>query len=110
MSEMRTTELMEGLSDGIGSGTLTHTAPVIGASTTAALAANANRKYAVFINDSESVIYLKVGVAAVLNQGIRLEASGGSYEMSSLRGNLDTRAVNGISSGAGKVLLVTEGV
>lgn len=45
MSVMRTTELMEGFSDGIGSGTLTHTAPAIGASATAAVVANANRKY-----------------------------------------------------------------
>ena len=91
--------------------TLTHTAVTVGAATTATLAANANRKYALIINDSDSTIYpLKIGAAAVLSEGIRLNAGGGSYEMSVGYGNLDTRVINAISSGAGKVLLVTEGV
>ena len=86
-----------------------HTQPSIGATTTAALAANANRLYALFINDSNETIYLKLGAAAVLNQGIRLNASGGSYEISKLLGNLYTGAVNGICTSGSKVLLVTEG-
>lgn len=90
--------------------TLAHTAVTVGAATTAILAANAARKYALIINDSDTVIYLKIGAAAVLNEGIRLNAQGGSYEMSAQYGNLDTRAINAISSVAGKVLLVTEGV
>ena len=91
-------------------GTLTHTHPTIAAATTVALAANTTRKYALFENDSDEVIYIKVGVAAVLNQGIRLNASGGSYEMSFLIGNLNTGAVNAISTSGSKVLLVAEGV
>jgi len=90
--------------------TLTHAAVTVGAATTAALAANANRKYALLINDSDTAIYIKFHAAAVANQGIRLNASGGSYEMSAQQGNLDTRAINAISTGAGKVLLVAEGV
>lgn len=89
---------------------VTHTTVAIGVVSDAALAANANRKYALLVNDSDSVIYLKIGAAAVANAGIRLNASGGSYEMSAQYGNLDTRVINAISSGAGKVLLVAEGV
>jgi len=35
----------------------------------------------VIVNDSDVVIYLGVGAAAVLNQGIRLNANGGAYEI-----------------------------
>ena len=87
-----------------------HTAPSIGATTTVALAANTARLYALFVNDSSEEIYLKLGAAAVMNQGIRLNAYGGSYEMSKRLGNLYTGAVNGICTSGSKVLLVTEGV
>jgi 3-deoxy-D-arabino-heptulosonate 7-phosphate (DAHP) synthase len=94
--------------------TLTHAAVVTtAAQSVAALAANSSRKYALFINDSDAVVYLKVGAAAVSSQGIRLNANGGSYEMSFKNGNLHTGAVNAIAvTGAvgDKVLLVTEGV
>jgi hypothetical protein len=88
---------------------LTQTAVSVGATSTSVLAAKAGRKYALIINDSDSTIYLKIGSAAALNTGIRLNANGGSYEMYAAAGNLDTRAINAISSGAGKTLLVTEG-
>ena len=87
-----------------------HTAPTIGNTTTAALAANASRLYALFINDSDEAIYLGLGVAAAVNRGIRLNANGGSYEMSEAVGNLYVGAVNGICASGGKKLLVTEGV
>ena len=90
--------------------TPTHTAPSIGATTTVALASNANRLYALLVNDSNEVIYLKLGADAVLNQGIRLNASGGNYAMSKKLGNLYTGAINGICASGGKVLLVLEGV
>jgi hypothetical protein len=91
--------------------TATHTQPAITTATTVALAANANAKYRLFVNDSDTVIYLKIAVSAVLNQGIRLNAYGGSYEMSTMLGNLNTGVVNAIHGGSGnKALLVTEGV
>jgi len=90
--------------------TVTHTQPAIAAATTLALAANPHRLYALFINDSDETIYLKIGAAAVLNQGIRLNASGGSYEISQKLGNPNILAVNGICASGAKVLLVTEGV
>lgn len=91
--------------------TPTHTVATVTNATGAALGANANRLYALLVNDSDTTIYLKLGVAAAANQGIRLSANGGSYEMSKKAGNLYTGAINAIHAGSGsKALLVTEGV
>ena len=90
--------------------TPTHTAPSIGTTSTIALASNAGRLYALLINDSDETIYLKLGAAAVANEGIRLNANGGSYEMSKKLGNLYTGAINAICATGGKTLLVLEGV
>jgi len=89
----------------------THSAATVTSTTGQALAANANRKYALLVNDSDTAIYIKLGAAAVANEGIRLNANGGSYEMSDLHGNLYTGAINAIHGSTGnKTLLVTEGV
>lgn len=91
--------------------TPTHTTLGVTAASQTALAANANRKYALFINDSANNIWLKIGATAVANQGIRLNAVGGSYEMKSSDGSLNTGAVTAISDVAGpSVLTVLEGV
>ena len=91
--------------------TPTHTAVNVTTSTGEVLASNANRLYALLVNDSDTVIYIKLGAAAVANQGIRINANGGNYEMSAMLGNLYTGAINGIHAGTGnKVLLMTEGV
>jgi len=88
----------------------THTTATITTASGTALAANANRKYALLVNNSDTVMYIKIGVAAVANQGIRLNANGGSYEML-IGQNLDIRAINAVHAGSGnKVLLVSEGV
>lgn len=90
--------------------TLAHTTADIGVTSSAALAANASRTWALIINDSAVIIYLKVGAAAVANEGIRLAANGGAFEMSGALGNLDTRVINAIAaSGASNRLTVTEG-
>jgi len=89
--------------------TITHTQPSIAATTTVALVANTSRRYALLENDSDEIIYIKIGAVAVLNQGIRLNASGGSYEMSAEIGNLNTGAINAICASGSKVLLVVEG-
>ena len=81
----------------------------IGSSTTPVLVANGNRVYALFVNDSDEVIYLRRGADAVLNRGIRLNASGGSYEMSRRFGNLYTGAINAICASGAKNLLVDTG-
>ena len=93
----------------VGDVELTHTSVSITDSSTTVLAANAARKYALFVNDGSSVIYLMVSNGAVVNQGIRLIPSGGSYEMSANIGNLDKRVVKAVCATTG-LLLVTEGV
>jgi len=89
----------------------THADVVVANSTTKVLDANTDRKYAKFVNDSDAVMYLKVGADAVLNEGIRVEADGGSFEMSVALGNLATGQVNAIqsTSNGDKKMLVTEG-
>ena len=79
----------------------------VGAASTAVLAANSDRQFAVFVNDSDEVIYLNLSATAVMNEGIRLNANGGSYEINLL--NLYTGAVTGICSSGTKNLTVTEG-
>jgi hypothetical protein len=79
----------------------------VGVASTAVLAANANRIFAEFVNDSANVIYLALGDPAVMNRGIRLNASGGSFEIG--LSNLYTGAVKAISGVAASNLTVTEG-
>jgi hypothetical protein len=88
--------------------TPTHTEASVGTGSTLALAANHERSYALFVNDSDTVIWLRLGEAAVANEGIRLNATGGNFEMSPQLGNLYGGVVNAISSGSSKNLLVLE--
>lgn len=90
--------------------TATHSVATVTTASGAALAASGARRYALFVNDSDTTIYLMVGTTAVANQGIRLNPNGGSYEMSGELGNLNTGAINAIHAGTGnKVLLVLQG-
>lgn len=94
-----------------GKTNLIHTAVSVTTNSQKILDANDNRKYVLFVNDSDSIMYLKIGNNAVLNEGIRLNAGGGSFEMSAGLGNLDTRAIYAIHGGTGdKKILITEGV
>jgi len=90
---------------------ITHPTPVaVGTSSTPILTANDNLTYGLFVNDSDTVIYLKFGGAAALNDGIRLNANGGHYEMGNAFNNLSTEACFAIHGGTGsKTLLVTIG-
>ncbi len=83
-----------------------HAGVTIGAVTTVAMAANATRVYACLINDSDEDIYLGLGVAAVLNKGIRLNRLGGSYEIT--KQNLFRGAINAICASGGKVLTTVD--
>ena len=78
----------------------------VGATTTAILASNTSRKGAMIVNDSDSIIYLGIGAAAVAGSGIRLNPNGGAYVVDLT--NLTTQAINGIASGAGKNVTVHE--
>jgi len=71
------------------------------------LAPNKHRTYALFINDSDTIIYLRQGPGALVNTGIRLNAAGGSFEIN--KDTLYKGAVSAIHGGAGnKVLCITE--
>ena len=87
---------------------VTDTAVLVQDASTLVLAANPKRADAVFVNDSNQPIYLARGNAAVLHEGIRLNASGGSYEINAL--NLFLGAIYAIAEGGAKVLTVSEGV
>lgn len=72
-----------------------------------ALAANDDRLYALLQNDSTVVMYIALGQTAVQHEGIRLAASGGSYEIT--WANLYHGAINVICANSGKILMITEG-
>ena len=97
--------------------TYTHTVVNVGAVSTALLAANtAGLKYVLIENVSNQVVWIKVGAAAVLLEGIGLPAVDassnpqGAYELSGGTGNLSLEAINGICAGGGKNVTVTVGV
>ncbi len=91
--------------------TPTHSELSVTVASQVALAANVNRLYALFINDSDSAVYLKLGAAAVAHEGVVLNPNGGNYPMSKQIGNLYTGAVYAIHGAVGnKVLTVLEGV
>ena len=77
-------------------------------STGEGLAANLGRRAALLVNDGTSTIWIKVGEDAVANEGIRLNANGGSYYISSSAANYSTGAVNCITASATVVILVSE--
>lgn len=86
----------------------THAAISCTSSTGEALAINGGRVAALFVNDGTSTIWIAVNQAAVANEGIRLNANGGSYYMDVNDNNTDHEAVNCITASATVVLLVTE--
>ena len=101
--------------------TNTHTAPTVGTNSGTALSSNANRRYALLVNNSPAAIFLNVaGGSAALSTGIVLNpaqlvtgstyAGGGSYEISAANGNLYTGNITAIATAASSNLLVTEGV
>ena len=89
---------------------VTHTAVNVTTSSTEVIAAKTMRGFLLIVNDSDTTLYCKVGASAVVNEGIRINANGGSFEMGRGGRNIDTRVVNCIHGGTGnKVALMTEG-
>lgn len=81
----------------------------VGVASVVVLRVNSRRKQVIFVNDSDTAIYLAKGDTARLNAGIRLNANGGSYiETPDTLGYLWRGAFSAISSAALKVLCVTE--
>ena len=58
-------------------------------------------------NDSEQIIYLARGNAAVIGSGIRINAAGGSYRIGT--SNLFLGAIYGICAGGQANLTISEG-
>ncbi len=85
-----------------------HAAVSCTSSTGEALALNGGRVSALFVNDGTATIWIAINQAAVANEGIRLNANGGSYYITDADGNLDREAVNCITASATVILLVTE--
>jgi len=54
-----------------------NTKVTVGSTSTQILAANSRRRTAVIINDSDEVVYVSLGSAAVMNSGTRLNPNGG---------------------------------
>lgn len=73
-------------------------------SSTEVLEADDTRVFARITNDSDAVIYLALGEAAVMNKGIRL-AVGGYFEINIT--NLYTGSVNAIAAAGSKTLTIT---
>lgn len=89
---------------------VTQTSVNVTTSTGEVVASSGNRGYLLIENDSDETMWCSMGKDAVLNEGIRINAGGGSYEMSRGERNIDTREVDCIHNGTGnKVILVTEG-
>lgn len=88
---------------------VTHTTVTVANSSTSVLTSDDDRTYCLLQNDSDEAIYIKLGSAAALNAGIRLNAGGGQYEMSGKNNNLYTGPINAICATGGKKLLVTVG-
>lgn len=81
-----------------GSGVLATT------SSTVVVTPNTSRLEVTIVNDSDTVIYLRLGTSAVMNSGIRLNANGGSFTTDKYTGQ-----INAIHGGTGtKNLTVAE--
>jgi len=76
------------------------------------LAENLRRYRVVFVNDSDTVIYIKKGDGAGANVGIRLNALGGCYveemHMHNGRGIMYTGIWTAYSGAASKILQIME--
>lgn len=88
---------------------VSHSVGTAGTVSAQMLAANPDRKYALFVNDSDTVVYLAIAGAASENSGIRLTAAGGEYEMHRGKGNVNAGSITAITSADSKLVLVTEG-
>ena len=90
--------------------TPTHSTAALTTTSAEVLAANRQRKYALLVNDGTVDAYVFLGGTAVANQGVRINANGGSFEMSELMGNLYKGVINGILAAGTATMLITEGV
>lgn len=81
------------------------TSVTVGSSSTLILAAVRDRQVIIIANDSDETIYLGFGNAAVLNSGVRLDASGGIFN-SFEAGFVNLEEINAICASGSKNLCV----
>jgi len=79
----------------------------VGNTSTLILAENLNRKAVNIVNDSDETIYLGIGENAVMNEGVRLNNSGGVYYL--VGPDIHPRSISGISASGSKNVTFTEG-
>lgn len=82
------------------------TSGIINTNSTLLLGSNDLRKFAVITNDSLNVVYLSFGQEAILHTGIRLNPSGGSYEIG--KTNYFAGNIYGVATGSGSNVCVLE--
>lgn len=94
-----------------GYSNVSHGSASIGTASGTVLAAQPLSNYRLLVNDGTAVVYLRFGTAAaVLGQGIRLNANGGNFEMSRALGNLWTGQIMGISGAAAQNIMSLDGL
>lgn len=82
------------------------TLATVGVASAQVLPLNTARTSLRMINTSSNTIFLGLGQAAVLNSGMVLIASGGTWNMDA--GDFTTQAIFAIASGAGSNLAIQE--
>ena len=85
----------------------TSTAVTVGNTSTSVLAANPDRKAVVLVNDSDTDIYVELSASATINEGVRLNAGGGSFRMD-LSTGIYLGAISAIASAGSKNMTVIE--
>lgn len=86
----------------------TSSAITVGTSSTL-VQATTTRQYMVIVNDGSNVVYLALNgdAPAIANSGIRLNASGGNYELTPEDANLYQGAIRAIAVGGSSVITVS---
>ena len=87
--------------------TLTHTKADVGDTSTQIVAADTARRYILLQNQGDEHVDIRVGVAAVKDESIRMYANGGTFELKPVAGQFDDRAIFGIHVGSGGTKRVT---
>ena len=87
--------------------TLTHTKADVGDTSTQIVAADTDRRYILLQNQGDEHVDIRVGVAAVKDESIRMYANGGTFELKPVAGQFDDRAIFGIHVGSGGTKRVT---
>lgn len=79
----------------------------VGNTSTLVLAANSSRRYLFLVNDSNESIYVSLGSAAVLNEGVLLTSGGGALTLDTT--SMYHGAIYAICASGGMNLTICEG-